>query len=218
MLRLYQQPDPTGGTTPSTPTTPTTPITPDPGGKPGAQPGAAGKTFTQDELNAIIAERLKREKEQFKDYEDLKKFKEESESKNKSELEKERDRATKAEAEAKKIREESAQRLLTSEARAVAAELGFSKPDRAVRLADLADAVKDGEVDSAKVKAALEALAKDMPELLGKVAPHVDPTNPTKGNAPGGKETDEQKRARLRGGGAVNDWLQSGSVIVNQKQ
>ena len=55
------------------------------------------KTFTQAELDAIIQDRVKRERDKYKDFEDLKikaqKFDEQEEA-NKSELQKAQDRAT----------------------------------------------------------------------------------------------------------------------------
>ena len=68
-------------------------------------------------------------------------------------------------------------------------------------------------MDGAKVKAALETLAKEMPELLGKKTPGAGgATNPTKGSGAAQAETDDQRRARLRGGGVFNDWMNSGGV------
>jgi hypothetical protein len=43
--------------------------------------GSGDKSFTQDQVDAIIKERLARTKEQYKDYDDLKKFKTEAEQK-----------------------------------------------------------------------------------------------------------------------------------------
>lgn len=220
MFKLYRYPEPTGGdlpANPANPANPAAPTTPDPSGKTGEPSGAQGKTFTQEQLDAILTDRLARKDAQFKDYADLKKFKDEQESKNKTELEKANDARVKAENEAKRIKDDSTQRLLISEARAVAAELGFTKPDKAVKLADLSKAVKDGEIDSEAVKVALDALVKEMPELLSKKTPTVTATNPTKGSAEAGKETDEQKRARLRGGSAFDVWSKSGEVVINNK-
>lgn len=44
--------------------------------------GDEPKTFTQEQLDAIIKERLSRTKEQYKDYDELKKFREEAEKQN----------------------------------------------------------------------------------------------------------------------------------------
>lgn len=63
---------------------------------------ATEKTFTQDELNAIVGERLAREREKFADYESLKekasKY-DEAEEASKSELQKATERAEKLESE-----------------------------------------------------------------------------------------------------------------------
>lgn len=59
-------------------------------------------------------------------------------------------------------------RLVSAEARALAAEMQFRKPAHAVKLVDLS-AVKvsdDGEVDADAIKAALKELAEDDPLLL----------------------------------------------------
>jgi hypothetical protein len=59
-------------------------------------------------------------------------------------------------------------RLITAEARALAAEMQFRKPTHAVRLIDLAEVTVDdtGEVDTAAVRKLLDDLAKDDPLLL----------------------------------------------------
>lgn len=69
-------------------------------------------------------------------------------------------------------------RLISAEARAVAAELKFKNPALAIRSADLsAVAVNDdGEVDADAVKAALAALAESDPYLVGDDAPKPPPS------------------------------------------
>ena len=65
------------------------------------------KTFTQDELNAIVGERLKREREKYADYEALKEKAsklDEIEEASKSELQKATERAQRLEAELKGLR------------------------------------------------------------------------------------------------------------------
>lgn len=62
----------------------------------GTEPSTQEKTFTQEELNTIINDRLSREKAKYADYEDIKakaaKFDEQEEA-NKSELQKALDKA-----------------------------------------------------------------------------------------------------------------------------
>lgn len=68
------------------------------------------KTFTQAELDAIISDRLKREREKHADYDTLKEKAQkldEIEEKNKSELEKATEKATRLEDELNKIRKQN---------------------------------------------------------------------------------------------------------------
>jgi hypothetical protein len=191
--------------------------TPNAGGEAG-QPAAAAqaRTFTQDELDTIVSERLSREKAKYQDYHALKTFKETAEAANKSEFEKLTDRAEKAEAKARDAQERYLARTLDAEARAVAATLGFQKPDKAVKLADLTKAVNDGEVDADAITAAMSALASEMPELLKPMPARVGATNPTKGSETEGKENDAERWSRLRGGGG--SFLQKGNLVMYKDQ
>lgn len=68
------------------------------------------KTFSQAELDAVISERLKREREKYSDYETLKEKAnklDEIEEKNKTELEKATEKATRLEDELNKIRKQN---------------------------------------------------------------------------------------------------------------
>lgn len=197
------------------PATQNAPITQSGGGE---QPAAqSGKTFTQEQLEAIITERLARERSKYADYDALKNKAQEIEDAKKSEIERAQERALKAEQKAKELEAATLARLTTAEARAIAAELGFAKPDKAIKLADLTNAVENGEVNADKIKTALESLAKEMPELLTrKNAPAVGATNPTKSEQPA--ESREARMARLRGGGQMNTWLTGGGVSMWGKQ
>lgn len=134
----------------------------------GGQGGTAGngKTFTQEELDAIIAKRLNREKKNWE-----------------SDLEKERQKAQMTEAEKLKAEKEEAekksktvldsanQRLITAEAKVQAAALGVN-PDKisyVLKLADLSGVEVDdkGEVDTKAAMQAVEAVLKALPELKG---------------------------------------------------
>lgn len=189
--------------------------TPNAGGEAG-QPAAVtqARTFTQAELDSIIADRLNREKAKYQDYDALRQFKETAEQASKSEVEKLTERAAKAEAEVRETQERYLARTLDAEARAVAAGLGFTKPDKAVKLADLTKAVKDGEVDAEAIHKALTDLANEMPELLKTVPPRVGATNPPKGSDADTKESDAERWARLRGGGG--DFLKKGNLVMYQ--
>lgn len=130
---------------------------------------------SQEELNRIVGERLARERQKFADYGDLKakaKRLEEIEAASASDLEK----AVKAAREegAKAVTEAANKRLLSAEARALAAELRFRNPLLAVKAIDLTG-VKvgdDGSVDADAVKGLLKSLAESEPYLVddGKAA------------------------------------------------
>lgn len=186
--------------------------TPNAGGEAAQAAAAPGKTFTQAELDAIIADRLQRERAKYSDYDALKADKEKREQASKSELEKLADRATKAEAKAREDAERYLARTLDAEARAVAATLGFSKPDKAIKLADLSKVVKDGEINADELQKAISALATEMPELLAKTTARMGATNPPKGSETDSKETDEQRRSRLRGGDS--NFLKTGNLVM----
>lgn len=82
-------------------------------------------------------------------------------------------------------------RLVSAEARALAAEAKFRNPALAIRAIDLS-AVKvgdDGEVDAAAIKAALEDLAKAEPYLIDEEGPKIAPS------FGGGPRNTEPKRA-----------------------
>lgn len=74
-----------------------------------------GKVFTQDELNAIVGDRLKRERDKYADYDSLRekaqKY-EEMEEANKSELEKAKERAQTLEAELNGLKKAESLRIL----------------------------------------------------------------------------------------------------------
>lgn len=122
------------------------------------------KTFTQAELDEIIKKRLAREKKSWE--QQL-----EEEKKKAAMTEAERLKAEKEEAErkAKEAQQAANQRLITAEAKVQAAALGV-KPEKlsyVLKLADLSDVEVDenGSVDEKAVKAAVEKVLKDLPEL-----------------------------------------------------
>lgn len=160
-----------------TPESPQTGTPPETGGE-----NSGDAKLTQDQVNDIIAERLRREREKYADYDDLKAKASkwaEYEDAQKSELEKAQERAEALERAAKAQETKYRADLIRMEARVQAAQMGFMNPDDAYALAEL-DAVEIGETGEIEgVKKALEALAKDKPYLLG------EPPKPTPPNADG---------------------------------
>jgi hypothetical protein len=138
--------------------------------------GEEEKTFSQDDLNRIVEQRLKRERARYADYDDLKeaakKLKElkDAELSEKEKLEKRIQELEDAEAEAKQqaqARElEINEKLIRAEVRLVAGTMGFSTPDDAYALAELADVSVEEDGSVKGVDKALEKLAKAKPYLL----------------------------------------------------
>ena len=117
--------------------------------------GKTPKTFTQAELDAILADRLKRQKGQFADYDDLKTKAAklaELEASQKSEAEKANARAEAAEKAAAETARKSAERIATAELRAALTGL-VDDPSDVIEDLNLAKFIgEDGEVDAAAVK------------------------------------------------------------------
>lgn len=136
----------------------------------GEPPTDGGKTFTQEDLDRLIQQRLQRERKKWE--QQL-----EEERKKAAMTEAERLKAEKEEAErrAQEAQASANQRLINAEARVQAVTLGI-RPERvayALKLADLSavDVDDSGNPDEAAIKAALEAVLKDLPELKGAPAP-----------------------------------------------
>lgn len=159
---------------------------------------------SQEELDRIIGSRLTREREKFADYGDLKakaKRLEEIEAASASDLEK----AVKAAREegAAEVRGAANQRLLTAEARALAAEAKFRNPTLAVRAIDLSgvNVSDDGSIDSAAIKSLLKSLATDEPYLVDDGKAGRPKPDPAQGRPQGEPSKAEQgmEQARKRG-------------------
>lgn len=158
------------------------------GGSQSPPAGGGGQTFTQAELERILGERLAREREKYKDYEDLKKKAAEFDKwqeAQKSDLQKAQEAAKKAQEERDRALATANERLIKAEVKAIAVELGLVDADAAYALMDRSGVkVKDdGSVEG--VKAALEALLKAKPYLKGAAKPGSVGvgTNPGAGNA-----------------------------------
>lgn len=156
------------------------PDNPPTGGDNDPEPGSTGnkgKLFTQEELDAIIAKRLARERRQWE--QQL-----EEERKKAAMTEAERLRAEKEEAErrAQAAIEAANQRAIRAEARVQAAALGV-RPERldyVLRLLDLSEIEvgEDGTPDAGAIKQAVEQLLRDLPELKGSTGSVGTGTNP----------------------------------------
>jgi hypothetical protein len=138
---------------------------------------------TQDDLNRIIESRLAREREKFKDYDDLKaakgKYDEHLESQ-KTEQQKAVD-AARAEASGE-VTQQFLSRLVSTEVKAIAATLGFNDPSDALQIIGGDLPVKDDEPDTEEIKKRVEKLATDKAYLVGSTrTPRQEPRRPRAG-------------------------------------
>lgn len=131
--------------------------------KPDPKPEPA-KTFTQEELDRVVGERLAREREKYADYDELKQAKarlDEIEAANKSELEKAVQRAEQAEADRDKAAQKAAEIARRAAVIAEAPKQGAVDPDAVVALigSDRVTVADDGQVTGAEqaVKELLDA-------------------------------------------------------------
>lgn len=160
--------------------------------EPVAEKTEDGKTFTQAEMDKIIAARVQREAGKYADYDQLKSSHAELEkikAANATDLEK-----AVAAAKAEGISEVTARvnsRLVKSEARAIAAGAHFHNPADAVGLVDLSGikVSDDGDVDADAIKALITDLAKERPYLIktaeeSKPKPKADPSQGARGGGP----------------------------------
>lgn len=168
--------------------------------------GAPEKTFTQAELDEIIAQRLERERKKYADYDELKtkltEFEQAEEERKKAEMtEQERlqaekeeaaRRAAEAEQSAQAAIEAANQRLVKSEFKLRAAAMGVLQNalDDAFVLADLSGVTvnDDGEVDGEALDSAIIALISNKPFLKAEVKQTV----PKSIGQPSGGSDDEE--------------------------
>lgn len=181
------------GTTPPEPTTPPAPQAP-------AQPE---KTFTQAELDKLITERLKREREKHADYDQLKAAAEELAKIKESQLsETEKLQKRLAELEQAKAQAETQARetRIKSAIVAAAARLNFNDPIDAYQLVNRALIEFDDAGEPKNADTLVKELAESRKYLIKSSNPALATFNPA-GGGNGVTETDAQRRARLYSGG-----------------
>jgi len=167
-LRVFWRPDGGGDGGNSDPT---------PGGDP-------PKTFTQEQLDAIIADRLQRERGKYADYEDLKKAKDELDALKAgqlSEAEKLNKRAAEAEAKAQAAEARLRETVTRLEVERQARKLGIVDEDAAYRLLNTSAITLDDDGKPSNIEALLKDLVKAKPYLVQ--AASSSPTNPARTGA-----------------------------------
>ncbi|MDH2332500.1 scaffolding protein [Paenibacillus polymyxa] len=167
------------------------------------------KTFTQDELDQVIADRIARERKKYADYDELKtkltEFERAKEEREKAEmtaterLEAEKAEALKAAETARAERDQALtaadQRLIKSEFRAIARELNVRTDalDDALKLADLSEAKVDDEGNPQGVEDIVKALIESKPFLVEQAPPQPKEI----GGPSGGKERPDKTKEQL---------------------
>ncbi|MFJ5716539.1 phage scaffolding protein [Neobacillus sp. NPDC093127] len=154
----------------------------DPNDPPADPPPAdpPGKTFTQEELDKIVADRLAREKKKFADYDEKAKKLEELEKaeadRKKSQMDEaerlklEKEEADKkaldAEEKVKKAQEAANQRILNTEIKSIARALNANDPTDVLALLDKSSIEIDDEGDVKGVEEAVKALKETKPWMF----------------------------------------------------
>lgn len=190
---------------------------PNAGGAQSPPAGGGGQTFTQADIDRIVGERLAREREKYKDYEDLKKKAAEFDKiqeAQKSDLQKAQEAAKKAEEEKQKALAAANERLIKAEVKVVSTQLGIVDPDAAYALMDRSGVKVDDAGNVTGVKEALEALLKVKTYLKGGTATGSvgSPSNPGAGNPPDPVEAakklaeERNKRAHQTASGGYDPW------------
>lgn len=151
----------------------------------GQQDSKTGQTFSQAELDRVVADRLARERAKFKDYGDLKS--KAAEHDKAVEAQKTAEQRAQDEAERYKKRAEGMMaRLAQASIKAQAAAKDFADADDASGFLPAGDFVSsDGEVDSAAIDAALDDLLSRKPHLR-KPEPGPRPPAPTRAQGSSG--------------------------------
>lgn len=165
----------------------------DGGGDTGKKTGE--KSFTQEDLDKIIRDRIKRERKAWEQ-------KIEDEKKKAAMTESERLKAEKEESEkkAQSIIERANQRLIRSEVIAQAAGLKIIDPEAAFALMDKTDVKVEDDDRVTGVKEALEDLVKSKPYLVGKA--NVKKT--------GDDQSDDKSK---KSGSSMNDLIRKAAGI-----
>lgn len=178
---------------------------PTPGGAANPPSNEPSKTFTQEELDKIVADRLAREKKKFSDYDELVKWKQEADKQadeqrkaQLSEIEREKEERQKAEEKAREqeqryltLQEQFNKQTVANEFIKHATAKNIAHIDDALTLAqnELSSITLDENGKAVGVDAIVEALVKNKPFLLGA---KQEPRN-VGGPTDNGGSTDEAK-------------------------
>ena len=170
----------------------------------GQQNTTGEKTFTQEDLDRFFKDRLKRERDKYADYADLKAAAAkltEIEEANKTELEKATEKLAALQEQNVLLESKRVEALIRSEVYKEATAMAI-KPDLAWKLVDM-DAIEVGEKDAISgVKEALKALITAYPELQQK----------PRGDLDGSKGGSGEKQIAQMSENEVQEWASTYGV------
>lgn len=165
------------------------------------QAGSTDRTFTQDQLNSMLAEQKRKTESRYTDYDDLKaKAAELDQLKDsqKSELDKAVDQARKDAA--TEVEGKYLTRLAAAEVKSMAAKRGFHDPADAVSmLGDLSALLSEGDVNPEVVDQQLKELAKSKPYLVNEAVPKPA----RRSRIPGGESSQEDTTKKTKAADAL---------------
>lgn len=167
------------------------------------------KALTQEDIDKIIAARLKQERAKFADYDAIKAKLQEVEDAQKSEEQKRQERLAALEQENQKLAQQNRETAIKAAIVAAASEIGLDTK-AAVKLADtstLAD-------DFSNVDEIVKAIAADYPGLVRRQAAQTTPANPARSTQPPAR-TDADRMREYFSGGNSSFWQGSGVRFVD---
>ena len=154
---------------------------PDPTPEP--EQATEGKTFTQEDLDRIVQQRLAREREKYADYDDLKAKAQQAETDQERAVREAREQAV------NEVKSQYHTRAVRDAARAAAAGK-WVNPDQATALVDLSDLDPDDDGFDTQVANRLDAYLADNPHL-------AVPTDTPSASGDAGSRTSPQKAEQL---------------------
>jgi hypothetical protein len=170
------------------------------------------KALTQEDIDKIIAARLKQERAKYADYDALKAKLTEIEDAQKSEEQKRQEKLAALEQENQKLAQQNRETAIKAAIVAAASEIGLDTK-AAVKLADtstLAD-------DFSNVDEIVKAIAADYPGLVRRQAAQTTPANPARSTQPPAR-TDADRMREYFSGGNSTFWSGSGVRFVENDQ
>jgi hypothetical protein len=173
-----------------------------------ADPTKATKTFTQEQIDAIIAARLESERKKFADYDDLKAKVQAAEDAQKTEAQKVAERLSELEATNQRLTAERQEMARKNAIIAAASAVGLDA-EAAIALVDAKQLQFDDQGNATNVADLVKAVVERFPGLLKRGAPTVPVVNPSGAQQPVGR-TDDDRRREYFGGGVSPIWTSGG--------